>query len=82
MGVGIVALSIRRRLRRTAGVKNSRLRRAPSRAKLGRKLTGHERSMLWSKFAPHFYIVKPPEPQRRKAAALGDRIPDCSLEVV
>jgi hypothetical protein len=50
--------------------------------KLGRKLTGRERSILWSKFAPHFYIVKPPEPQRPKAAELGDHIPDCSLEVV
>ena len=48
-------------------------------AKLGRKLTGHERSMLWSKFAPHFYIVKPPEPQRRKAAALGDRTSQTAL---
>jgi hypothetical protein len=49
---------------------------------LGRKLTGRERSILWSKFAPHFYIVKPPEPQRPKAAELGDHTPDCSLEVV
>ena len=48
-------------------------------AKVGRKLTGRERSMLWSKFAPHFYIGLSP---RVRTPKLEDRIiPDCTLEV-
>ena len=50
-------------------------------ARLGRKLTGRERSILWSKFAPHFYIQRPPTLPRQKAKEIGDELPDCTLEV-